>query len=79
MSPAVIEDERSKKCVCLFKKSFSLLMLCLPFYFLLSDSSALDTQVSAHYLPAAMCICDSLARACVCPHVCLVFDRVRLR
>lgn len=54
-------------------------MLCLPFYFLLSDSSALDTQVSAHYLPAAMCICDSLARACVCPHVCLVFDRVRLR
>lgn len=25
-----------------------------------------------------MCICDSLARACVCPHVCLVFGRVRL-
>lgn len=24
-------------------------MLCLPFYFLLSDSSALDTQVFAHF------------------------------
>lgn len=29
--------------------SFSLLTLCLPFYFLLSDSSALDTQVFSHY------------------------------
>lgn len=31
------------------------------------------------FLPAAMCICDSLARACVCPHICLVFGCVRLR
>lgn len=79
VSPAVIEDERSKNVFVFTKKAFFLLMLCLPFYFLLSDSSALDTQVFAHFLPAAMCICYSLARACVCPHICLVFGRVRLR
>lgn len=64
--------------VFVFKKNFWLLMLCLPFYFLLSDSSALDTQVFTHYYqqPCAFVI---LLHVHVLVHICLVFGHVRLR
>lgn len=68
---AVIVDKCSNY-VCVFSSELLFSNTPPSCHFLLSDSSALDTQVLSHCLSPTTLTCDSLACACVCQYVCVL-------